>query len=150
MGKCRIRFASLPKNRERERAFTSPNPELGGSHAKMSSGKVLGGGDSIDHKSVLRPLRHFLESQKSRGEPVGARGVASVLIFPDRRRTAIMEKYDESVEKCIIENSKSKAKNPPKFHLYNNVSACRKFGRIAGISYLSHLDIDILLIEAKD
>ena len=76
--------------------------------------------------------------------------MASVLIFFDRLDTSILGKYEVAVGKCIAENCcKSKAKNPPKTHLRNYVSAFRGFVRITGISCLGQSVFEILHIEAK-
>ena len=61
-----------------------------------------------------------------------------------------MEKYEARVEKCVLGNSKSPSKNPPKTHLYSFVSAFREFPPVTGISYLSDADLGILLVEAGD
>ena len=116
--------------------------------AKFHLKKYWMAGTAKTHKSVLYSLRRFLAFRKSRNEQIAEWGVDVVLIFFVRRRTALLEKYDLSLVKCI--NSKSKAKNPPKSHLRSYVSAFRKFVRITGISYLGQSDCEILHIGAED
>ena len=115
-----------------EWAFTESNHEVGGNILKCHLKKYWLVGTAATHKSVRHSLRHFLSFHRSRSEPVGERDMSSVLIFFDRLRTALLGKYDASVKKCTIENPTSKAKNPPKSHLYSYVSALRQFVRITG------------------
>ena len=114
----------------------------------MPSKKYWMAGAERARKSALYSLRHFISPQNSRNEPIAECGLASGLIFFDRRAAALLEKYDVSVTKCI--NPKSKTKNPPKTHLRIYVSAFRKFVRITGISYLGQSGPDILHIASND
>ena len=114
----------------------------------MPSKKYWMAGAERARKSALYSLRHFISPQNSRNEPIAECGLASGLIFFDRRAAALLEKYDVSVTKCI--NPKSKTKNPPKTHLRSYVSAFREFVRIARISYMGQSDFEILHIGSED
>ena len=62
------------------------------------------------HRSVLSSLRNFIEFQKGRNEQIYEWDSAPVLIFPERRRSIVSDKYEIAVKTADQKNAESESK----------------------------------------
>ena len=108
-----------------------------GSLVKMSPKKYWESGSPDTYKSVFNSLRDFLDFQKSRNDPVHEWGLGSVLISFEHRRWILLGEYDLRIRNASQGDLQKSARVPPKSHLRRYVADCRKFGEIAGITYLA-------------
>ena len=94
-----------------ERVFVAENQDAKGLLLKSHLKRHRQFASAITYRSVYYSIKNFLDFQKNRNEPVEVWGGGSVLIFPEHRRTVLLEEYDLRVQKRNASNRKGNKTN---------------------------------------